>query len=529
MGQAKTDAPRPGSARVACVGVGAWGRNLARNFHALGALAMVCDADLARAAEVAAACGGVPVARELSEVLDRPDIDAVCVATPAATHADLALRALRAGKDVFVEKPLALSLTSGQELVDEARLRGAVLMVGHLLRYHPAVRALEVLVSQGALGATGHISARRCSLGRIRDVEDVLWSLAPHDISLILALAGGPPRRVSCTLSRVLGTPRADIANINLHFQGFDANVQVSWLSPSKEQRLVVSGARGVAVFDDLAEPDELVVHEDPVAWVAGLPAARKPTPRVVPTAVVEPLRAECQAFLHAVRTRVPPLTDGAESLAVLAVLEAATRSAAAGGQSVDVVSALSRASVHATAIVDDDVQVGEGTAIWHFSHVLRGSRIGAGCRVGQNVVIGPNASVGDGVKIQNNVSVYEGVTLEDHVFCGPSMVFTNVHNPRSEIPRMRELRRTLVRRGASLGANCTVLCGITIGTYAFVGAGAVVLRDVPDFALVVGNPARQKGWVCACGERLGFDAGQATCAACGACYTLSGHHVERS
>ena len=158
---------------------------------------------------------------------------------------------------------------------------------------------------------------------------------------------------------------------------------------------------------------------------------------------------------------------------------------------------------------------MGEGTSVWHVSHVLKGSKIGKSCKIGQNVVIGPNATLGNGVKIQNNVSVYEGVTLEDHVFCGPSMVFTNVFNPRSEIPRMGELKPTLVKKGATLGANCTIICGITIGRYAFIGAGAVVTKDVPDYALVVGAPARMTGWVCECGLKLGWTDDRASCA-CG-------------
>jgi UDP-2-acetamido-3-amino-2,3-dideoxy-glucuronate N-acetyltransferase len=177
---------------------------------------------------------------------------------------------------------------------------------------------------------------------------------------------------------------------------------------------------------------------------------------------------------------------------------------------------------------VDDEVEIGEGTTIWHVSHVLKGSRLGKGCRIGQNVVIGPNVTIGHGVKIQNNVSVYEGVTLEDHVFCGPSMVFTNVFNPRSEIRRMDELRRTLVRRGASLGANCTIICGTTIGRYAFVGAGAVVTRDVPDHALVIGNPARVTGWVCCCGVKLKEIDRELTCPACDRSYQRRRGQVEQ-
>lgn len=169
--------------------------------------------------------------------------------------------------------------------------------------------------------------------------------------------------------------------------------------------------------------------------------------------------------------------------------------------------------SIHPTACIDEGAVIGEGTRIWHFSHILRGSRIGRDCTIGQNVVVGPDVSIGNGCKIQNNVSVYAGVTLEDCVFCGPSMVFTNVWNPRAHIRRMDEARPTLVKIGASLGANCTIVCGVTIGRYALVGAGGVVTRDVPDHALVYGNPARQRGWVCRCGVKL--DAAL-RCPACG-------------
>ena len=181
---------------------------------------------------------------------------------------------------------------------------------------------------------------------------------------------------------------------------------------------------------------------------------------------------------------------------------------------------------VHESSYVDADVTIGDGTMIWHFCHVLSGSRIGRRCRIGQNVVIGPRVSIGNNVKIQNNVSVYEGVTLEDDVFCGPSMVFTNILTPRSAFPRNRseDNRPTLVKRGASIGANATIVCGRTIGEHALVGAGAVITRDVPPYAVIYGNPARRHGWACECGVVLEFQGGGATCAECRRTYRQTRH-----
>ncbi len=173
----------------------------------------------------------------------------------------------------------------------------------------------------------------------------------------------------------------------------------------------------------------------------------------------------------------------------------------------------------HESSYIDDGAVIGPGTRIWHFCHVMPGAVIGARCNLGQNVVVMPGTRIGDNVKIQNNVSIYEGVVLEDDVFCGPSCVFTNVVNPRSHVSRKHEYRKTLVRRGASIGANATILCGITLGQYCFIAAGAVVTRDVPDFALMVGVPARRAGWMCQCGVRLEVREGRARCAACGAGY----------
>jgi UDP-2-acetamido-3-amino-2,3-dideoxy-glucuronate N-acetyltransferase len=184
---------------------------------------------------------------------------------------------------------------------------------------------------------------------------------------------------------------------------------------------------------------------------------------------------------------------------------------------------------VHESAYVDEGVQVGAGTKIWHFCHVMPGAVIGERCSLGQNVVVMSGTRIGNNVKIQNNVSVYEGVELEDDVFCGPSMVFTNVINPRSHVTRKHEYRRTLVKRGSSIGANATIVCGVTLGEYAFVGAGAVITKDVAPYAMMAGVPARRIGWMCQCGEKLpAATAGTTSCAVCGARYREAGAGIER-
>lgn len=174
---------------------------------------------------------------------------------------------------------------------------------------------------------------------------------------------------------------------------------------------------------------------------------------------------------------------------------------------------------IHQSSYIDEGAEIGEGTKIWHFCHIMSGARIGPKCNIGQNVVVSPGVILGKGVKVQNNVSIYTGVICEDDVFLGPSMVFTNVINPRAFIERKNEYRQTLIKQGASIGANATIVCGITVGQYAFIGAGTVVSKDVPDYALVYGSPARIRGWVCKCGEKLAFSNERASCPVCGLKY----------
>jgi UDP-2-acetamido-3-amino-2,3-dideoxy-glucuronate N-acetyltransferase len=518
---------------IACVGAGYWGKNLVRNFAGLGALAAIVEADPASVANIQKSHPEVPVHSDIDAVLRDDSIQGVVIATPAETHASLVRRALLTGKDVFVEKPLCLNVEEGKQLAALARERGRVLMVGHLLWYHPAVLRLKELIQSGELGRIQYVYSNRLNLGKIRREENILWSFAPHDISVILGLLGEMPEIVYAQGGNYLHKGIADVTTSLLSFpSGTKAHVFVSWLHPFKEQKLVVVGDKRMAVFDDMAT-DKLTLYAHSIGWKDRVPTPEKAEGEVIALDAVEPLRQECQHFLDRIIDRATPRTDAEEALRVLFVLNQCQASMDSGfrvqvdREKLQVGRPPLPYAAHESAYIDDNVEIGEGTTIWHFSHVLKNSRIGKQCRIGQNVVIGPKAIIGDGVKIQNNVSVYEGVILEDHVFCGPSMVFTNVYNPRSEIRRMDEIRTTLVRRGASLGANCTVVCGTTIGQYAFIGAGAVVHRNVPDYALIVGNPGRIIGFVCRCGNRIDFDGEAGKCRACESAYRKSGDVVS--
>lgn len=496
--------------RLAVVGAGYWGRNLVRVMGELGALGAIVDPLLDHKAFPGL---DVPVfnSADLDHVLADPAIDAVVIATPAATHAEVARRCLEAGKHCFVEKPLALDVAEAQSLVDLAEAQGLVLMVGHLLQYHAAFERLRELAADGVLGRIQYVYSNRLNLGKFRREENALWSFAPHDISMILSLVGEEPAEVSATGSSYLRPGVADVTTTHLSFPGgARAHVFVSWLHPVKEQKLVVVGDRGMAVFDDRQPWDtKLMLYRHEVTWRDGTPEPVPADGEAVALAQSEPLRRECQHFLDSVAANSRPITDGPEGVRVLRVLDAAQRSLEAGGHPVGftpVVPTSGKAKVHPSAYIDDGVEIGARTAVWHFSHVLSGSVIGEDCSLGQNVVVGPNVTIGDRCRIQNNVSVYEGVTLDDGVFCGPSCVFTNVVNPRAEVSRKDEFRSTHVGRGASIGANATIVCGHDIGAYAFIAAGAVVTSDVPDHALVAGVPARRIGWMSHDGERLDDD-----------------------
>ena len=325
------------SLRIVLIGYGYWGKNIARTLHEAGHLGGICEPDRSRRAGAGALYLGVPLYASMDEVVADPTVDAVAIGTFARTHAALTIQALEAGLDVFVEKPLALTYADGERMVDTADRLGRILMVGHLLEYHPAVLALERLVRGGEIGRLQYVYSNRLNLGRFRREENALWSFAPHDIAVLLRLADAFPIEVAATGGAYLQPNVADVTVSNLLFNGgLRAHVFVSWLHPFKEQKLVVVGSEKMAVFDDRApDGEKLLLYDQGATWVDNVPVPRSGDAVAVPCDGEQPLRVELDHFVDAVQTRVPPPTDGRSGLRVLQVLEAAQRSLQMGGSRV--------------------------------------------------------------------------------------------------------------------------------------------------------------------------------------------------
>ena len=519
---------------VAVIGSGSWGKNLVRNFFEIGALKTVCDINRTNFDELK---NKFPAkyTTSIDEVINDPDIRAVAIATPSETHFELAKIFLLSGRDVFVEKPLALKLEDAIELVKIAEEKNLILMVDHVLQYHPAIVKLKKLIQSGEIGEIKYIYSNRLNFGKFRKEENILWSFAPHDVSLILSIIGEMPNKILSVGENYLFSNDADKktnpkipCDITLTYLEFKndirAHIFVSWLHPYKEQKLIVIGTKKMAVFDDTEPEDKLVLYSHKIEWEGNLPIAKKANPEIIKIPNEEPLKNACIHFIECVNKRTKPLTDGYEALNVLKVLELAVKSLQNNGMTLKMDK---KFYAHETAIIDEPCEIGEGTKIWHFSHIMKGAKIGKNCIIGQNCFIGSRAVLGNGVKLQNNVSVYDLVTLEDYVFVGPSAVFTNDLNPRAKYPKGGKWIPTLVKEGATIGANATILCGITIGKWAMIGAGAVVTKDVPDYAIVTGVPAKLSGWVCECGEKLNFKKGKASCEKCGRIYKKTKNKVS--
>lgn len=317
--------------KIGLVGCGYWGKNLLRNFHALGALGLICEPSPQHQAVARELAPEVLLVESFAEALES-QVSALVIATPAVTHFDLVLQALRAGKDVFVEKPLATNLADGLALKAEAEALGRILMVGHILEYHPACVKLVELVRAGELGEICYLYSNRLSLGKVRREENILWSFAPHDVALMNRIVGAAPERVAAFGAAYVQNDIADITVTNLSYPGgVRGHIHVSWLHPFKEQRLVVVGTKKMASFNGVS--NRLVIYDQHVEWQKGEPVPVKHDGTEIPFPADEPLRLECQAFLDAIETRHPPLTDALNGVQVLSVLEAAQKSLELGGE----------------------------------------------------------------------------------------------------------------------------------------------------------------------------------------------------
>jgi UDP-2-acetamido-3-amino-2,3-dideoxy-glucuronate N-acetyltransferase len=323
---------------VAIIGTGHWGRNLVRVFRELDALFAICDVQLSTMTDLEKRYNGTRLTSNAEMLLCDPEVDAVVIATPAETHYKMARAALQAGKHTFVEKPLALRSTEAEKLIGLAEAAGLTLMVGHLLRYHPAIVRLKELCEQGELGRIEYIYSNRLNLGKVRREENALWSFAPHDVSVLLHLFESMPLQVSATGGTYLQPNIADVSVSNLLFDGgARAHIFVSWLHPFKEQKLVIVGSKKMAVFDALASSHKLMLYDKNIELVNGNFETRLPERTVIPIDSDEPLRNECQHFLDCIQNRSTPNTDGYEGLRVLEVLQACHKSLHLNGEPVQV------------------------------------------------------------------------------------------------------------------------------------------------------------------------------------------------
>ncbi len=507
---------------IGLIGLGYWGKNILRNLYELGVIHTACDFNYSIISERKKQYPNIHYTTTFEDMLHNPDIKAIAIATPSVSHYEFAKRSLLAEKDVFVEKPLSLAVKQGEDLVKLAKNENRILMVGHILQYHPAIIKLKELISTGVLGKVQYVYSNRLNIGKFRTEENILWSFAPHDISAILMLIEEEPTNVRAFGGAYLNKKVYDTTVTTIEFaNGIKSHIFVSWIHPFKEQKLIVVGSKAMAVFDDLSK-GKLFLYPHKIEWYNGkIPVAQKADYETVPLDKGEPLKEELRHFIECVKQRTIPKTDGYEGLRVLMILEQIENGLLKEWDRKSKKSEQLPLFVHESGHIDEGVSIGIGTKIWHFSHILKDSKIGEDCIIGQNVSIGPDVSIGNRCKIQNNVSIYNGLTIEDDVFCGPSCVFTNVSNPRAFIERKHEFKKTLVKKGATIGANATMLCGITIGKYAMIGAGAVVKSDVQDHAIVAGVPAKQIGWACKCGTTLNFNSDHATCSYCGDKYQL--------
>ncbi|PXF45113.1 UDP-2-acetamido-3-amino-2,3-dideoxy-D-glucuronate N-acetyltransferase [Gracilariopsis chorda] len=515
------------------VGAGKWGTNFITTACALKLSVAIVETNLEALALIKCNPRVSPACRffsNLGQALGALPNAAVVVATPPSTHFALAKQAITAGRHVLVEKPMCDNLQDAQRLADLARNHQVTLMVDHLLHYSVHHRRMLYLIESGLIGKVKRVHMSRMNFGAVRTNENVLWSLSPHDVSILLAVfKDQSPDSVLCTGHKVVSLHVEDSVSLHVRFKdGVHAQIDCNWMHPFKERRTIVYGTKGCIVLNE-AMPDATLKRIQAFHWSAKRKhdgssvkiekseahilqylkdQSGQAASELEEMDAKQPLQVVLEHFLECIQKQTVPRTDGNEGVRVLRILSAASESLVKGGEVVSLhnispaVHAL-RSFVHPTAVVDQGAVLGQGTKVWHFSHIMPGAVLKEKCNIGQNVYIGGKAKLGRNVKVQNNVSIYDEVCIDDDVFLGPSCVLTNVKNPRSHVSRKHEYMPTVIEKGVTVGANATIVCGITLGAYSFVGAGAVVTKNVPPHAMVYGNPAVIKGWMSTTGNKL--------------------------
>lgn len=480
------------SQKYALIGTGKWGKNILKTLYNLNYLHTICDINQTTLDEFKTLYPNIHTTTDFKLILTNPDIHGVFIALPAEMHYSFAQQVLEYNKDLYIEKPITLNVNEAENLVRMAEERKRILMVGHILHYHPAIEKIKEIINNNEIGEIVSITSNRLNLGTFRTEENVLWSFGCHDISIILSLCNyKTPTNIHVSGKSHITESIHDIINITMNIEQIYININLSWIHPYKEQKLIVIGTKGMLVFDDLEVNDKLKVYYNYIKRDnLNIPIANKTEPIIINCmSNMTPLEKECLHFVKCCENRSKPSTSGEEGIEVLKVLEICSKIIQPKYFS------------HSSSFIDKGATIGNETKIWHCSHITDTAEIGERCNIGQNCYIA--GKIGDGCKVQNNVSIYLGVQAENNVFFGPSCVLTNDKNPRCEYSKNGNYIQTYIETGVTIGANATIICGIKIGKYALIGAGAVITKNVEPYSIMVGNPAIKIGCIDEKGNRF--------------------------